>query len=53
MPNVKVNQLWLRVGGRDTSQLFGRYSVPEEQSGIARHFNAGTGWKNIESRRDG
>jgi hypothetical protein len=39
------------VSGRIS--ILSRCSVPEEQSRIARHFNAGIGWKNVESRRDG
>jgi hypothetical protein len=34
-------------------QFLSSLSVPKEPSKIARHFNAGTGWENPESRRDG
>jgi hypothetical protein len=33
--------------------VFAQGSVPKEPSKIARHFNAGTDWKNVESHRDG
>jgi hypothetical protein len=50
---VSVQPTFETGDGNGASLLLSRRSVPEEQSRIARHFNAGTGWKNIESRRDG
>ena len=40
-------------GHVSASQLLSWHLVPEEPAKIARHFNAGTGWKNVESHRDG
>jgi len=50
---VSVQPTFETVDGKGASQFLSSRSVPKEQSRIARHFNAGTGWKNVESRRDG
>jgi hypothetical protein len=52
-PFFRLVQTDLKGRMTGASQFLSSLSVPKEPSKLARHFNAGTGWENPESRRDG